>query len=50
MIELFGILLTVFSILVGIKLLGVITWTGVGIGICIVIAITMIMIFKQDTY
>lgn len=50
MIELFGILLTVFSILIGMKFLGVITGTGLGIGICIVIAITMIMIFNQDTY
>ena len=50
MIELFGILLIIFLILIGIKLLGIITWTGVGIGIWIVITITMIMIFKQDTY
>ena len=50
MIELFGILLIIFLILIGIKLLGIITWAGVGIGIWIVITITMIMIFKQDTY
>ncbi len=46
MIELFGILLIFFLILVGIKLIGVITWAGVAIGILVIILITMIMIFN----
>jgi hypothetical protein len=49
MIELFGILLIFILILISIKLLGVITWTGVAIGMLLIILITIITIFNQGT-
>jgi hypothetical protein len=50
MIELFGILLIPFLILISIKLIGVITWTGVVIGMLMVIIVVMFIAVSQDTY
>jgi hypothetical protein len=50
MIELFGILLIPFLILIGIKLMGVITWTGVVIGMLTIIIVVGFIAASQDTY
>ena len=50
MIELFGILLILFLILISIKLIGVITWTGVVIGMLIIIIVVVFIAASQDTY
>lgn len=50
MIELFGILLIPFLILICIKLIGVITWTGVVIGMLIIIIVVVFIAASQDTY
>ena len=50
MIELFGILLILFLVLVGIKVVGLITWTGVLFGMLILIIAVMFIAASLDTY
>ena len=50
MIELFGILLILFLVLVGIKVAGLITWTGVLFGMLILIIAVMFIAASLDTY
>lgn len=50
MIELFGILLIPFLILICIKLIGVITWTGVVTVMLIIILSVIFIAAGHDTY
>lgn len=50
MIELFGILLTCFLILIIIKCVGIITWTGVILIMLIIILLIMFIAAAKDTY
>ena len=50
MIELFGILVTLFLILISVKFAGLITWAGVVIGMLIIILVVMFIAVSQDTY
>lgn len=50
MIELLGILLILFLVLVGIKFAGLITWAGVSFGMLILIIAVMFIAASLDTY